>query len=185
MLTLQDLKADNLLLDTDGICKISDFGISKRSRDIYANDAELSMQGTIFWMAPEVIHNVVRNAKQGYSAKVDVWSLGCVLLEMFAGRRPWSTDEAIGAMYKLGTSRQAPPIPDDTKPFVSMLGKNFLDLCLTIDPQERPTASRLLQHEFCVVDPDFEFRKTKLGEMIKFNSKKKESIRSNELKFRR
>ena len=66
----RDLKADNLLLDINGTIKISDFGISKRSRDIYNNNAEMSMQGTIFWMAPEVIHNVVKNQKQGYSGNV-------------------------------------------------------------------------------------------------------------------
>lgn len=167
----RDLKADNLLLDIDGVCKISDFGISKKSRNIYANDAEMSMQGTIFWMAPEVIQNVVHNEKQGYSAKVDVWSLGCVVLEMFAGRRPWSTDEAIGAMYKLGTSRQAPPIPDDTKPFVSKIGKHFLDECFTINPDDRPTAQRLLQDSFCIV-PKFNFTETPIGKKIRATCKK-------------
>ncbi|CAN6674107.1 serine/threonine-protein kinase Bck1p/SLK1/SSP31 [Trichomonascus vanleenenianus] len=168
----RDLKADNLLLDLDGVCKISDFGISKKSRDIYANDAEMSMQGTIFWMAPEVIHNVVQQKKQGYSAKIDIWSLGCVVLEMFAGRRPWSTDEAIGAMYKLGTSRQAPPIPEDTKPYVSSLGRDFLDQCFRTDPSLRPTAQQLLKHAFCRVPDGFSFVDTNLGKMI--NSKKKE-----------
>lgn len=167
----RDLKADNLLIDLDGVCKISDFGISKKSRDIYANDAEMSMQGTIFWMAPEVIHNVVHNEKQGYSAKIDVWSLGCVLLEMFAGRRPWSTDEAIGAMYKLGTSRQAPPLPEDTKPFVSAEGNNFLDLCFTIDGNKRPTAQELRKHNFCTLSPGFDFSTTMLAKAIRFNSK--------------
>ena len=71
-----------------GLCKISDFGISKRSNDIYANNANMSMQGTIFWMAPEVIDSMV----EGYSAKIDIWSLGCVVLEMFAGKRPWSNE---------------------------------------------------------------------------------------------
>ena len=66
----RDLKADNLLLEVDGTCKISDFGISKRSNDIYANNANMSMQGTIFWMAPEVIDSMV----EGYSAKIDIWS---------------------------------------------------------------------------------------------------------------
>ncbi|KAJ6166617.1 hypothetical protein N7470_002064 [Penicillium chermesinum] len=101
----RDLKADNILLDVDGTCKISDFGISKKTNDIYVNDSSNSMQGTVFWMAPEVI----QSQGQGYSAKVDIWSLGCVVLEMFAGRRPWSKEEAIGAIFKLGSLGQAPP----------------------------------------------------------------------------
>jgi serine/threonine protein kinase len=48
-------------------------------------------------MAPEVI----QSRKEGYSAKIDIWSLGCVVLEMFAGKRPWSDSEAIGAMFKV------------------------------------------------------------------------------------
>ncbi|ODQ66019.1 kinase-like protein [Nadsonia fulvescens var. elongata DSM 6958] len=168
----RDLKADNLLLDLDGVCKISDFGISKRSNNIYANDAGMSMQGTIFWMAPEVIHNVVHNEKQGYSAKVDIWSLGCVVLEMFAGRRPWSNDEAIGAMYKLGKTRLAPPIPEDTLPYVLKKDKDFLDLCFTIDPELRPTANELLMNSFCELDDDFNFLDTKLARLIKFNDKR-------------
>ncbi|KNC26551.1 hypothetical protein FF38_00568, partial [Lucilia cuprina] len=100
-------------------------------------------------MAPEVIHNVIKNQKQGYSAKVDVWSLGCVILEMFVGRRPWSTEEAIGAMYKLGSSRQAPPIPEDSKEHVSKEGKGFLDECFIIDAKKRPTAHDLLSQPFC------------------------------------
>lgn len=166
-----------MLLDLDGVCKISDFGISKKSRDIYANDAEMSMQGTIFWMAPEVIHNVIHNNKQGYSAKVDVWSLGCVVLEMFAGRRPWSTDEAIGAMYKLGKSRQAPPIPEDTAPYVSNIGKEFIDHCFTIDPEQRPTADQLLVHSFCILDNDFDFSKTHLSRLISFDNQANEERR--------
>lgn len=161
----RDLKADNLLLDLDGTVKISDFGISKRSRDIYANNAEMSMQGTIFWMAPEVVNNVIKNQKQGYSAKVDVWSLGCVILEMFVGRRPWSTEEAVGAMYKLGSSRQAPPIPDDAQ--VSDEGRDFIGRCFIIDAKERPTALELLKHDFSRVSPDFDFSKTQLGQALK------------------
>ena len=64
--------------------------------DVYANDHH-TLAGTIFWMAPEVI----QSRKEGYSAKIDIWSLGCVVLEMFAGKRPWSTEEAIGAMFKV------------------------------------------------------------------------------------
>lgn len=124
----RDLKADNILLDLDGTCKISDFGISKKSDNIYGNDITNSMQGSVFWMAPEV----VRAQGQGYSAKVDIWSLGCVVLEMFAGRRPWSREEAIGAIFKLGSLNQAPPIPDDVRATASVEGLNFMYDCFQV-----------------------------------------------------
>jgi mitogen-activated protein kinase kinase kinase len=54
-------------------------------------------------MAPEVI----QSRKEGYSAKIDIWSLGCVVLEMFAGKRPWSKEEAIGAMFKVNSSNES------------------------------------------------------------------------------
>lgn len=124
----RDLKADNILLDLDGSCKISDFGISKKTDNIYGNDSSNSMQGTVFWMAPEVI----QSQGQGYSAKVDIWSLGCVVLEMFAGRRPWSKEEAIGAIFKLGSLSQAPPIPEDVSLNISPASLAFMFECFTM-----------------------------------------------------
>lgn len=124
----RDMKADNILLDLDGTCKISDFGISKKSDNIYGNDSTNSMQGSVFWMAPEVI----QSQGQGYSAKVDIWSLGCVVLEMFAGRRPWSREEAIGAIFKLGSLNQAPPIPDDVSMNITPAALAFMYDCFTV-----------------------------------------------------
>ena len=143
----RDLKADNILLDLDGTCKISDFGISKRSANPYNNDITNSMQGSVFWMAPEVIRaqslpggalaqgdtlDSTSAMNKGYSAKVDIWSLGCVVLEMFAGRRPWSKEEAIGAIYKLGSLNQAPPIPDDVSTVVGPAALSFMYDCFTM-----------------------------------------------------
>jgi mitogen-activated protein kinase kinase kinase len=141
----RDLKADNILLDLDGTCKISDFGISKKSQNPYNNDITNSMQGSVFWMAPEVIRAQSMGMSvshqnggsddpsvQGYSAKVDIWSLGCVVLEMFAGRRPWSKEEAIGAIYKLGSLNQAPPIPDDVSSVVGPAALSFMYDCFTM-----------------------------------------------------
>ncbi|KAL4946135.1 hypothetical protein BDV06DRAFT_183235 [Aspergillus oleicola] len=159
----RDLKADNILLDLDGTCKISDFGISKKSNDIYGNDSSNSMQGSVFWMAPEVI----QSQGQGYSAKVDIWSLGCVVLEMFAGRRPWSKEEAIGAIFKLGSLSQAPPIPDDVSMNVTPAALAFMWDCFTVDTSERPTAQTLLTHPFCEPDPKYNFLDTELYAKIR------------------
>lgn len=159
----RDMKADNLLLDQDGICKISDFGISRKSNDIYSN-SDMTMRGTVFWMAPEMV-----DTKQGYSAKVDIWSLGCVVLEMFAGKRPWSNLEVVAAMFKIGKSKSAPPIPEDTLPLVSQEGRNFLDSCFEINPDLRPTADELLSHPFSKVYESFDFKQTTLAKFIRSN----------------
>ncbi|KAH8918760.1 Pkinase-domain-containing protein [Atractiella rhizophila] len=157
----RDLKADNILVDLAGVCKISDFGISKRSDNIYEINANMSLQGSIFWMAPEV----VSNQKKGYSAKIDIWSLGCVVLEMFCGRRPWSDEEAIQAMFKLGAERLAPPVPSDVT--LSQVAAHFLSNCFIVDSEQRPTAARLLQHVFVEIPKDWSFEQTNLGRAIK------------------
>jgi serine/threonine protein kinase len=78
-----------------GVCKISDFGISKRTDD--EAGAFTAMQGTVFWMAPEVVNT----QKKGYNSKIDIWSVGCVVLEMWAGMRPWIGEEMVAVMFKV------------------------------------------------------------------------------------
>lgn len=48
-------------------------------------------------MAPEVMNN----KGQGYNAKIDIWSLGCVVLEMWAGKRPWNQNDMYAVMFKV------------------------------------------------------------------------------------
>ncbi|KAK7393972.1 mitogen-activated protein kinase kinase kinase [Neonectria punicea] len=159
----RDLKADNILLDVDGTCKISDFGISKKTDNIYGNDKTNNMQGSVFWMAPEVI----RSQGEGYSAKVDIWSLGCVVLEMFAGKRPWAKEEAVGAIYKIANG-ETPPIPEDIQGTLGPLAVAFMMDCFQVNPFDRPTADVLLsQHPFCELDPNFNFYDTSLYAKIK------------------
>lgn len=105
----------------------------------------MSFQGTLNWMAPEVTQ------KKGYSAKVDIWSLGCLCLEMLTGVNPWFKVRG-NIVYLLGTGH-APPIPAN----IGDSARQFLDKCLTLDPEQRPTAEELLTERFCNVEdiPDF------------------------------
>ncbi|KAK0506336.1 MAP kinase [Armillaria luteobubalina] len=144
----RDLKADNILVEMSGVCKISDFGISKRTDD---NGAETAMQGTVFWMAPEVVNP----QGKGYNFKVDIWSVGCVVLEMWAGTRPWQGDEMVAVMFKLYQLKQPPPIPEGVN--LSELGDDFRKKCFAINPEERPTAQELRKHKYLTLDPDWQF----------------------------
>ncbi|KZS96120.1 kinase-like protein [Sistotremastrum niveocremeum HHB9708] len=147
----RDLKADNILIDPHGICRISDFGISKRSSEIYENDAYTQMMGSVFWMAPEVVDS----RKEGYSAKVDIWSLGCLWLEMLAGHRPWNQDDFLAVVYKLGERQEAPPVPEGVE--LTLQGENFRSKCFAVNPKERPTATELRYHEYLELPDNWVF----------------------------
>ncbi|KAG1757666.1 kinase-like domain-containing protein [Suillus lakei] len=142
----RDLRADNILVENTGICKISDFGISKRTDDLHGTSSHV-IQGSVFWMAPEAMDP----KNNGYNAKIDIWSVGCVVLEMWSGKRPWSDDEAITVMFKVYQNKQPPPIPSDV--VLSDLAKDFKDRCFAIDPKERASTAELQQHPY-LEDPE-------------------------------
>ncbi|EAU93145.2 STE/STE11 protein kinase [Coprinopsis cinerea okayama7 len=154
----RDLKADNILVEMTGICKISDFGISKRTDDLHGG-AFTAMQGTVFWMAPEVINT----QKKGYNFKIDIWSVGCVVLEMWGGRRPWTGQEMVTVMFKLYEAKLPPPVPDDV--VLSELGDDFRRKCFAIfmtdgacsNPDERPPAAELRLHPYLELPPGWTF----------------------------
>ncbi|THV07706.1 Pkinase-domain-containing protein [Dendrothele bispora CBS 962.96] len=147
----RDLKADNILVATDGRCKISDFGISKHAEEDFGR-AFTGMKGTIYWMAPEVVE--IDKAK-GYDLKVDIWSVGCVVLEMWSGKRPWFGQELYPVIFKLAKERSAPPIPKNVE--VSDLGLDFRSKCFAKEAQMRPSAAELLQHPYLQLPPNWIF----------------------------
>merc|ERR1740121_900219 len=102
----RDLKSANVLVDLNLCVKLSDFGCSKRDEATVS----YNMQGTVLWMAPEVIE-----CEGGYGRKADIWSLGCTLIEFASGERPWGNgkfDNHMVAMHHIRTSNATPPIPD-------------------------------------------------------------------------
>jgi mitogen-activated protein kinase kinase kinase ANP1 len=48
-------------------------------------------------MAPEVISN----KKKGYNSKIDIWSVGCVVFEMWTGLRPWAGQELVAVLLQV------------------------------------------------------------------------------------
>nr|KYP65641.1 Mitogen-activated protein kinase kinase kinase 2 [Cajanus cajan] len=132
----RDIKGANILVDPSGRIKLADFGMAKH---ISGPSCPFSFKGSPYWMAPEVIKN-----SNGCNLAVDIWSLGCTVLEMATTKPPWSQYEGVAAMFKIGNSKELPTIPDH----LSEDGKDFVMLCLQRDPENRPSAAQLLEHPF-------------------------------------
>jgi hypothetical protein len=138
----RDIKGANLLVSRDGTVKLSDFGCSKKYEDP-VNQSEMltSVRGSLPWMAPEVLK------QSGYGRKADIWSIGCLALEMLTGRQPWPAfDNHIEAIMKIAMSTDLPEVPASLTPDAI----SFISCCLQRDPKSRRTAEELLQHPFCL-----------------------------------
>ncbi|CAJ1971824.1 unnamed protein product [Sphenostylis stenocarpa] len=131
----RDIKCANILVDANGSVKLSDFGLAKA---IKFNDVK-SCKGTAFWMAPEV----VKGKQKGYGLPADIWSLGCTVLEMLTGQIPYSHLECMQALFRIG--RGEPPLVPDA---LSNDARDFIRQCLKVNPDERPSAAKLLSHTF-------------------------------------
>jgi len=158
----RDVKPANTLIDAHGSIKFVDFGASKiyRNQKTIALDGDnASLIGTPHYMvryelvwflkggltrkqSPEVITGEVVNLKQGAQ---DIWSLGCCVLEMVTGKKPWAhLDNEWAIMYHIGISNKAPPLPDTSQ--LSQEGIDFLTECFIRPAKDRPSAHDLLQH---------------------------------------
>lgn len=108
-----------------------------------------TMTGTPMYMSPEVIRgDTPSTSMTRHSGAADIWSLGCVILEMATGRRPWSTlDNEWAIMYNIAQGNP-PQMPSDDQ--LSEEGVDFLNRCFDRDASKRSSAAELLQHPWIV-----------------------------------
>lgn len=136
----RDIKCANILVDTNGVVKLADFGMAKQVDKL---GLLKSFLGSAHWMAPEVV-----NPRRSYNLRADIWSLGCTVLEMAIGKPPYEDLETHGVLWKVGNG-EGPPIPDDLEDDL----KSFISNCLEVNVANRPTCDQLLTHPFITGAP--------------------------------
>ncbi|XP_059155208.1 mitogen-activated protein kinase kinase kinase 1-like isoform X2 [Physella acuta] len=159
----RDLKGANLLIDSTGqTLRIGDFGASARlaSQATGAGEFQGQLLGTIAFMAPEVLRG------ESYGRACDIWSVGCVMIEMSTTKPPWNATDIsnhLALIFKIASSVDSPPIPENLPPPV----RDLMLRCLEQNSEDRPSAKDLLLHPLftqCFTNTSHSFNGSKLGQ---------------------
>uniref|UniRef100_A0A2C9KEL7 non-specific serine/threonine protein kinase n=1 Tax=Biomphalaria glabrata TaxID=6526 RepID=A0A2C9KEL7_BIOGL len=157
----RDIKSDNVLLGTNGMVKLTDFGFCAR---LTAEASQRTTQlGTLCWMAPEVVKSIP------YGNKIDIWSFGIMVIEMIDGAPPYMNENQYRIYYQIA-NKGKPDIKNAHK--LSPELKDFTDKCLQVEVDKRASAVQLLGHPFLRKAMSLKF----LGEALTEARKQKETI---------
>ncbi|OAD52304.1 Serine/threonine-protein kinase 36 [Eufriesea mexicana] len=130
----RDLKPQNVLLESNGVAKLCDFGFARSMST--GTHVLTSIKGTPLYMAPELIE------ERPYDHNADLWSLGCIVYELVVGSPPFQTTSILHLVRLIRF--EAIKWPD----YISQNCKRFLQGLLQKDPSQRLTWPALLEHPF-------------------------------------
>ncbi|XP_030341350.1 serine/threonine-protein kinase 36 isoform X2 [Strigops habroptila] len=130
----RDMKPQNILLGKDGVVKLCDFGFA-RAMSIHTM-VLTSIKGTPLYMSPELVE------ERPYDHTADLWSVGCILYELFVGTPPFYTSSIFQLVSLIVNDPVKWPVA------MSPVFKSFLQGLLMKDPRQRLSWPELLSHPF-------------------------------------
>ena len=133
----RDIKSDNVLIATSGAVKLADFGFAAQLTKEKAK--RKTIVGTPYWMAPELIRG------DPYDQKVDVWSLGIMVMELCEGEPPYLNFPPLRALFLINT-KGVPGLKNPEHWSPEFL--DFLSKCLQHNAEFRPTSAEMINHPF-------------------------------------
>jgi len=133
----RDLKSLNIVLDRDLNAKLCDFGLTTSMERTHISLKD-GMGGSPRYMAPECYDSSTSRITE----KVDIWALGCIVIEIFGGPLPFSHCTSIQQiMTSLLLKKEPPVVPHFLPPNIRQIIKR----CFEFDPAKRPTAREVSQ----------------------------------------
>ncbi|KAG1812755.1 kinase-like domain-containing protein [Suillus variegatus] len=143
-----DITGANIMIDKGGNARLIDFGLSTIIQPIIGQShlvATSIRPGAIRYAAPELfVSDDIRDL--GSVEKIDIYSFGCVMLQILSGWLPWSEiksgrlDLRIPVLISQGREPQRP----DGHPEIMDSDWNFIRKCLQSEPELRPSANKVL-----------------------------------------
>ncbi|KAG1781232.1 kinase-like domain-containing protein [Suillus placidus] len=143
-----DITGANILIDKGGHARLIDFGLSTITQPLLGQShlAATSIRpGAIRYAAPElVLSDDVRDL--GSVEKTDIYSFGCVMLQILSGRPPWSEikSERLELRIVVKITEGCRPQRPDGYPAIIDSDWNFIQKCLQVEPELRPSADEVL-----------------------------------------
>ena len=156
-----DLKPENIIFNNMEV-KISDFGLAKIVEN-NTDRVQLTSQGVgTYWYLPPECFEEKKNID--ISSKVDIWSVGVILFEMFFRKKPFGQNYTQDKLLKDRVMQNARVVDIPTKPNISEECKDFIRKCLAYHQEDRYDVFQALESPFIKQDKGKDsYKKLKSG----------------------